>query len=382
MLAMEAPHHPRLSAVVLLALSLALSLLDTLSPALQPPALRHPAPAAAAPHPLLDAVLSRYGSRLTAATWGSGGAAPPIFFLTAARAWGGGGRLQAAREEQYATNIGNLLSLGFPVYVSVSPGPPPAGGSGAAAAPPAFPLLDELAAAAPPGQLRVHYCSQDTAVRRRSGGADELLCMQEALPALLAGCVLPVEPFSPLSPVPAGCPSPDTHVIRMSGRYLMAKYDVLQAVRARGASVDAFFKWHTNWTETNPIARTLDPAWQPMSVRQVMTFMLSMKVRAEQGTQPPPPLLPLPLTRSPPLRLRTFSPPPPFPTAAQLRHFIQCHMMDMGVSGGWDSASRSVWRFAIEKLTADCILALPTAEALPSLGVLGNVGNAEQFEFF
>ena len=57
-------------------------------------------------------------------------------------------------------------------------------------------------------------------------------------------------------------------------------------------------------------------------------------------------------------------------------------MMDMGVSGGWDSASRSVWRFAIEKLTADCILALPAAEALPSLGVLGNVGNAEQFEFF
>ena len=304
MLAMEAP-QTKVSALVLLALSLALSLLDALSPtALQPPSLRYPPPPPAA-HPQLDAVLSRYGSRLTAATWGSGGAAPPIFFLTAARTWGGGGgRLQAAREEQYATNIGNVLSLGFPVYVSVSPGPPAEGGGGAPAGA-AFPLLDELAAAAPPGQLRVHYCSQDTAVRRRSGGADELLCMQEALPALLAGCVLPVEPFTPLAPPPAGCPSPDTHVIRMSGRYLMAKYDVLQAVRARGASADAFFKWHANWTETNPIARTLDPAWQPMSVRQVMTFMLSMKVRGHPPAPAPP--------AAPPPALLTF--PPPLPRA-------------------------------------------------------------------
>ncbi len=54
----------------------------------------------------------------------------------------------------------------------------------------------------------------------------------------------------------------------------------------------------------------------------------------------------------------------------------------MGVSGGWNSASRSVWRFAIEKLTADCILQLPHAEELPTLGVLGNIGNSEKFEFF
>jgi hypothetical protein len=40
------------------------------------------------------------------------------------------------------------------------------------------------------------------------------------------------------------------------------------------------------------------------------------------------------------------------------------------------------WRFAIEKLTADCILQLPAAEELSSLGVLGNVGNSETFEFF
>ena len=290
----------------------------------------------------LDAVLGRYGSRLTAATWAAAGAQqppppPPVFFLTAARAWGGGAQLQAAREEQYATNIGNILSLGFPVYVSVSPGPPNASG-------PAFPLLQELAAAAPPGLLRVHYCSQATAVRRRSGGADELLCMQEAIPALFAGCVLPVEPYAPLAAgaAPPGCPTPDTHVIRMSGRYLMAKYTVLRAVRERGRSADAFFKWHANWTETNPFARTLDPEWQPMNVRQVMTFMISMK----------------------------------------LRHFVQCHMMGMSVAGGWSSASRSVWRFAIEKLTADCILQLPAAEELSSLGVLGNVGNSDTFEFF
>jgi hypothetical protein len=34
-----------------------------------------------------------------------------------------------------------------------------------------------------------------------------------------------------------------------------------------------------------------------------------------------------------------------------MRHFVQCHMMDMGVVGDWSSSSKSVWRFAIEKLT-------------------------------
>jgi hypothetical protein len=57
-------------------------------------------------------------------------------------------------------------------------------------------------------------------------------------------------------------------------------------------------------------------------------------------------------------------------------------MMDMGVSGGWDSASRSVWRFAIEKLTADCILKLPAAVPMASLGVVGNVANSEEFAYF
>jgi hypothetical protein len=229
----------------------------------------------------LDAVLGRHGSRLTAATWGEGGSAPPVFFLTAARAWGGGAKLQAARDEQYATNIGNILSLGFPVFVCVSPGPPPEPGQQQQQQQPSpgFPLLEELAAASPPGQLRVHYCSQDTAVRRRSGGADEVLCMQEAIPALLERCLLPVEPYTPLASPPRGCPSADTHVIRMSGRYLMAKYDVLRAVHARGDAVDAFFKFNANWTENNPAARTVDPEWQPLNLRQVITFMISMKVR-------------------------------------------------------------------------------------------------------
>ena len=65
----------------------------------------------------------------------------------------------------------------------------------------------------------------------------------------------------------------------MSGRYLMAKYDVLRAVHARGDAVDAFFKFNANWTENNPAARTLDPEWQPLNLRQVITFMISMKVR-------------------------------------------------------------------------------------------------------
>ncbi len=337
---------------------------------------------AAASAAALDAVLARHGSRLTAATWAQGGspaAPPPVFFLTAARAWGGGAQLQASRDEQYATNIGNILSLGFPVFVSVSPGPQEEeGAASTAAAAAAFPLLQELAAAAPPGLLRVHYCSQATAVRRRSGGADELLCMQEAIPALFAGCVLPVEPFAPLPAAGAarGCPTPDTHVIRMSGRYLMAKYDVLRAVHARGASRDAFFKWMANWTETNPIAKTVDADWVPLNVRQVITFMLSMKVRGALGgrrrcrARTPTHTHTCPLTHT-----RAHS-------TCQMRHFVQCHMMDMSVAGGWNSASRSVWRFGIEKLTADCIQSLQDAEQLDTRGVLGNIGNAKSFEFY
>jgi hypothetical protein len=57
-------------------------------------------------------------------------------------------------------------------------------------------------------------------------------------------------------------------------------------------------------------------------------------------------------------------------------------MMDMGVVGDWSSSSRSVWRFAIEKLTGDCILGLARAEELSSLGVLGNIGNSDTFELY
>ena len=293
----------------LLLLLTAVALLTTyLLPAPSPlPGTRAAASRHAASGSPLDAVLQRYGSRLTAATWAPSSAPPPIFFLTAARAWGGSSSaVQAQREEQYATNIGNILSLGFPVYVSVSPGPPPA--PGAAASPASgFPLLEELAAASQPGQLRVHYCSQETAVRRRSGGADELLCMQEATLALFRGCLLPVEPFTLISPPPLGCPTADTHVIRMSGRYLMAKYDVLQAIHKRGAGVDAFFKWNANWTETNPIARTVDPLWQPLNVRQVMTFMITMQVRRGKARARLPRLhaVPLPTSLSPSLNTPT-----------------------------------------------------------------------------
>ena len=396
MLAADPAFAPRAAqrACFLLLLLALFALLGAPAPAPLPPPLRASGAGAGA----IELVQARHGARFTAASWAAGGgaagggaprAAPPVFFLTAARAWGGGGKLQAARDEQYAANVGNILALGFPVYVSVSPSPEAeaaaaaAGGGGGGGD--GFPLLEELAAAAPPGQLRLHYCSQATAVRRRSGGADELLCMQEAIPALFAGCVLPVEPWAPLTPAPPGCPAGDTHVIRMSGRYLMARPDVLRAVHARGEAVDAFFKWNANWTESNPIAKTLDPAWEPLNLRQVMTFMLSMKVRARLCRAPfamrrtarsplttpaPPPLFPPP---PPPL------PPPP---CLQLRHFIDCHMMRMGVAGGWDSASRSVWRFAIEKLTADCILALPATQELEYLGVVGNVGNSASYVYY
>lgn len=241
---------------------------------------RRPPPCAQAIAPVdrgsLDDIMARHGSRMTRASWLSraagGGPPPPVFFLTAARAWGASSAdVNRAREEQYVSNIGNIISLGYRVYVAVSP--PPAGSTDAGG----FPLIEELARAAAPGQVRVHYCSTATAVKMRSGGPDEVLCMQEAIPALFKPCVGADAPWSVLAPAPAGCDAPDAHVIRMSGRYLMAKYSLLHDLFERGARTDAFVKWHLNWTEGEGWGN--DEAWAPQDVRQVATFFLSMRVR-------------------------------------------------------------------------------------------------------
>jgi hypothetical protein len=218
--------------------------------------------------------MGAYKSRLTRETWqhrrssaaSTGGDAvaapappppPPIFFLTAARSWGKSTpAVEAVREEQYASNLGGILALGYQVYLAVSP----TGGR-------KWDLVEALAASALPGQLTVHYCSNATAVARRSGGPDEILCMQEAIEALFAGCMQHWEPVTPMLPPPACCPTPDTHVIRMSGRYLMAKYHLLHAIRERGAGVDAFVKWGPRWTESEEI-----------DYPQAYTFFLAMKV--------------------------------------------------------------------------------------------------------
>jgi len=228
---------------------------------------------------LVEGVMAGHASRLTAATWGVDappGAAPaPLFFLTAAAGWGKSSAAEVrAREEQYASNIGGILALGFRVLLAVSPGPP--------GAPPSFPLAEALAAAAAPGQLRAHHCSQGTRVRERSGGPDEILCMQEAIHALFKDCVVPGRPAAPLPGAP-GCPGEHTHVLRMSGRYLLAKPHVLlRAIRERGARVDAFVKWADDWVETNAAAKAVDPNWRPFRRKQVQTFALAMKVRARR----------------------------------------------------------------------------------------------------
>ena len=271
----------------------------------------------------IEAVMAAHGpARLTAATWEAApGPAPapplPIFFLTAAAAWGRSPPEEvAAREAQYAANIGAILALGFRVLLAVSPGPPGARD--------AFPLAAELAAAAAPGQLRVHRCSQGTRVKERSGGPDELLCMQEAILALFEGCVSGGGPPHAAAEGAVGCPGAGAHVVRMSGRYLMAKHGLLAAVRARGAAVDAFVKWSSeDWVEAEAqgeAARKVDPAWRPLRKRQVLTFFLSMRVRGRREpapspqhtlASPPPPLrhgAPA-HTGAPPARTRAFREP-------------------------------------------------------------------------
>ena len=314
---------------------------------------------------LVEDVMANHASRLTAVTWDVGappGAAPaPIFFLTAAAGWGKSGAPElAARLEQYASNIGGILALGFRVLLAVSPGPPDK--------PPAFPLAEALAAAAAPGQLRVHHCSQGTRVRERSGGPDEILCMQEALLALFKDCVVPGRPAAALAGAP-GCPGEHTHVLRMSGRYLLAKpHLLLRAVRERGASVDAFVKWADDWVETNPAAKAVDPNWKPFRRKQVQTFALSMKVRG-RAVRPP--------------REHAAHPqcahPPPLPP--QFRLFVDCHLNKMTDDADWSENATSMWRFAIELLTADCVSQMKY-EVMDYLGVVANVGNSNKFEYF
>ena len=210
--------------------------------------------------PALERVMSQYGSRLSHAEWiarAGNASAPPIFFVTSSRS----GSKQspgvlATREEQYASSLGGILALGYQVFLTVTP----MDGH-------RWKLIEALAAAAAPGQLRIHYCSNATRVSARTAGPDEVLCMQESIEAFFGGCLAPSEPAALLAPAPLCCPAPDTHVIRMSGRYLLVKYPMLHAILSRGKSVDAFVKWGPIWAE---------PA---VTAPQVYTFFLSMKVR-------------------------------------------------------------------------------------------------------
>jgi hypothetical protein len=321
--------------------------------------------------------------RLTRGAWaarGGGGAPPPpIFFLTAART--ANASLAAQREEQYATNIAGILELGYQVYVSVSfTGAPPAG---------TWALLDALVRASAPGQLRVHHCSEATAVSRRTSGPDELLCMQEAIEHLFAGCILPWAPFSPLQPPPPCCPDPAVHVVKMSGRYLLAKHHLLHAVMERGARTDAFVKWGPRWRESDAI-----------DFPQAYTFAFAMRVRlaprARDAPRPHPRPRPLPTSAAPASARaggasaalarahprRTF--PPPHADRHQFGVFLDCHMNWLTPAGddGRNGEHPSVWRFSIELLTGRCITALQRHEAVAELGIVANVANAAHFEYF
>lgn len=210
----------------------------------------------------LEEVMGQYGSRLSHDTWlkklegGESAPPPPIFFITSSRS---GGKqspgVASKREEQYASNIGGILALGYQVYLTVTP----TGGQ-------KWELIEALVAAASPGQLRVHYCSNATRVSARTAGPDETLCMQESIESFFGGCLTLGEPSTLVTPAPPCCPSPNTHVIRMSGRYLMAKYHLLHAIWSRGKDVDAFVKWGPVWSEPT------------VTAQQVYTFFLSLKV--------------------------------------------------------------------------------------------------------
>jgi hypothetical protein len=329
--------------------------------------------AAASTVQALEAVLSQYGSRLPREAWlararrEAGAPQPPVFFLTSARSGGvQSPGVVAKREEQYASNLGGILALGYQVFLSVAP----TGGR-------KWELVEALAAAAAPGQLRVHYCTNATRVSARTAGPDETLCMQEAIETLFGGCLVPGSAPAQLLPAaPCGCPHAETHVVKMSGRYFLAKFHLLHAIWQRGAAVDAFFKWGPRWTES-----------QAVDFPQAYTFYFSMKVRrglclgrARQCAPAPP----LPALACAWRAAHAPSPSPLISNHAQFRSFIDCHMNWLTAAGddGRRGEHPSVWRFSIELLTGRCISALPAHEELPELGIMANVANGPTYEYF
>ena len=241
----------------------------------------------------LEGVMGQYGGRLSRDTWlrkklesGEDTPPPPIFFITSSRS---GGRQSPGvafkREEQYASNIGGILALGYQVYLSVA-----AGGQ-------KWELIEALVAAASPGQLRVHYCSNATRVSARTAGPDEILCLQESIESFFGGCLTLGELSTLVTPVPPCCPFPNTHVIRMSGRYLMAKYHMLHAIWKRGKEVDAFVKWGPMWSEPTIKAQQVYTFFMSFKVSSLLVWLMQMSSPTRNVSSLPPPPSPLQVPR-------------------------------------------------------------------------------------
>ena len=60
---------------------------------------------------------------------------------------------------------------------------------------------------------------------------------------------------------------------------------------------------------------------------------------------------------------------------------MDCHLNKMTDDADWSENATSMWRFAIELLTADCIMPL-RHEAVDYLGVVANVGNSPQYAYY
>lgn len=194
------------------------------------PALRE------APRARLDEVLFAHGAHISRRAWVAHSASPPpIFFMTCARAWAGSSPEAAeARNSQYAANIGGVLALGYDVVLAVSPTEG------------AWPLLGDLAAAAAPGQLRVHLCAPSAEYQGRSG-PDETRCMQEALRAVWGACV-DGDGAGGRAARSGGCPARDTHIVKVSGRYLIYEPTLVRAIFAE-PEMDAFAKYGMPWDD-------------------------------------------------------------------------------------------------------------------------------------
>ena len=347
--------------------------------------------AADAPSPV-DAVLARHGSYITRAAWEhglgsalavavaiaevtsiavdpalldappSGPPPPPVFFLTSARLTESltiTPEVLAAREERYATSIGFILSLGYHVLLSVASGGPGTEGE-------KWPLMEELAAAGG-GQLRIHYCSGGAYYRGNAAkGMDELLCTQEAIPALLGSCpgldtragkeprtdgagggegveaVVAITPPPPLPAPPGGhpppppwCPHPDSFIIRMTGRYYLAKPHILLRAIRDNPHVGAVVKWGSNWAEPPP----------GPTVPQLCSFAFAMKAH----------------------------------------ELVRCYMRVLTTEEPWDGdlTPRNVRRYSIEALLAHCVLSLEAGFIdLPKLGIVANVDNGPTLLYY